>query len=260
MSSCYITALLPFLDPTVPDTKKSNSYKADTVLWVHEDFEIDAELFLYQAGSSPVNNSVSVVIAKFAGDGTEGTVPQLEAITSTPCAGEPSDPGYREHLPQAFAPVFHVTGTVERTSDRKITISGTEFLNGANHPFRIIAEVPNNKRWLKFRLPPLNSLISVVGSLAGYIDNETTKGPLLINVLQITLFTTPTTTSMTPKTKSTRSFFSSPTKRRTLEPNPDEDSAADPPTSPTPAVAFPSSDPNPESSTTGAKRKRQKNK
>lgn len=137
MSSCYITALLPILDPTVPDTKKSNSYKADTVLWVRDEFEIDATLFLYQSGGSPVNESVSFVIAKFAGDGTVDTIPQLEAITSTPCAGEPSDSDYRAHIPQAFPCVFHVTGTVERTSEKKITIRGTEFLVSATNPIHL---------------------------------------------------------------------------------------------------------------------------
>ena len=128
MSSCYLTGLLPFLNPTVPTSSKPNTHKCDTNLWVAEEFELSAEIFLYQASGGPQDGSVAFVTAKLSRNGSEDKPPQLEVISMSPCAGDPSDSDYHEHLPPPFQPIMMVTWTVERVVGHRITVQGNEYV------------------------------------------------------------------------------------------------------------------------------------
>lgn len=128
MSACYVTAMLPFLDPTIPDVRKPRSTLSTTTLWLSEDEEIEASISSYSATGPPAANSAAIVVAKISADGA--SPPELEAISISPCAGQPSDPDYNDHLPDPFRPIVTTLGIVERVNitDRQFTIVGTDFL------------------------------------------------------------------------------------------------------------------------------------
>ncbi|PVF93054.1 hypothetical protein CPB86DRAFT_801558 [Serendipita vermifera] len=91
MSLCYITVLLPFLDPTVPNCKKPNTYKYHTGPWIGNNTDLPVKISLYHPTGSPQDQYAAFVIARLCSDGSDKKILQVEVTAWTPCVGDPSD-------------------------------------------------------------------------------------------------------------------------------------------------------------------------
>ena len=141
MSSCYIAGHLPLLNSTVPDSAKPKSTLSDTVLYVDDDTELEAQMWSYQPTGALPDGMLAFVVAKLSGDGT--SPPLLEAINIVPL----------EDVTTPFQPNLFAIGTVTkvRQNEKSFILSGQEYI-ASSFFFFLLYEIQFTDIWVGYRI------------------------------------------------------------------------------------------------------------
>jgi hypothetical protein len=194
MSSCYITGHLPFLNSVVPDSARPKSIKSDTVLYIEEDTELEAQISSYQPTGALPDGTLAFVVAKLSGDGT--SIPMLEVVNMTPFHGDDNQ------LPPFQSSIFAI-GTVTRvfSDEKSFLLAGQEFIvsfcycffaldiclpccqNHTHQTFVLYCKMAG-PRFKNTPLPVQGRLLGIKGVIGGQQEDD--HGPLKVYLDNIT--------------------------------------------------------------------------
>lgn len=164
------------------------------------DSAMQAQLRVYSPRHDvPVaDDTVAFVVARAYLPPTSSGAALLEALHCFPYPGDASAPDYDEHLPviPAFVTALGVVRAVHPPSsldhDKRISLEVGEWIRDERKTFNIDAKLDcASSRWTHFRLPAVQSIISVFGTCCALRED----GSMLINLDNITLNAMPSSSN-----------------------------------------------------------------